>query len=811
MIENGFRLLMYNAVILLITALLFDITKIQWRQNLIGFQRIIVGLILGFIGIMLMNNPWNFASEIIFDIPSILLSVSGLFFGVVPTIIAVVMTSVMRYVQGGVAVWTGISMIIATGGIGIAWRYLRKKNIDQISIIELYLFGLVNHVVMLLLMLTLPREIALNVLVTSSLPVLLIYPIATSLLGFVLVNRAQREKIYHNLQVREEQLSLAVQAANIGFFDKNLKNGNTQISPEWKNQLGFDADEIRDDDLEWEIRLHPEDKEKTIREINSVFEGSENFYETTFRLKHKNGSYRWILSRGSIHRDEDGKALQVIGCHVDVTALKEFEQALVTNERRFRGLAESSQDIITLFDKNYRIEFVNRAGLELTGEKMPAIHGKRLEDVFSEKRLIDNLINDLENVILTGKPASRIGIWPIKNAKNEDRNLMMDWRLTPVRNSEGQIEWILGIARDITNLMETEAALKKSEEKFRRIFETSGLGISLTDLDGNFLSGNPAILRMLGYSQKEYVKLNIRDVSFPEDVDEDVKLIEEYKTGIRESFSIEKRMLRKTGEIFWASLISTLVRDEFGKPLFTIGMMEDITSRKIAEEKEMIVQQELQDLLSKADQSRQALLSLIEDQRLAEIELKRLTSDLIIAYDTTLEGWSHALELREQETAGHSRRVVDLTLNVARRFGIKDDDLVQIERGALLHDIGKMGVPDNILLKPGALTEEEWVIMRKHPVYAYNLLSKIEFLKPALDIPYSHHERWDGSGYPQGMVGKEIPLAARIFAVIDIWDALSSDRPYRPAWQRDEILTYIRDISGKQLDPEIVDVFLDIV
>ncbi|HSM23290.1 MAG TPA: HD domain-containing phosphohydrolase, partial [Anaerolineaceae bacterium] len=289
------------------------------------------------------------------------------------------------------------------------------------------------------------------------------------------------------------------------------------------------------------------------------------------------------------------------------------------------------------------------------------------------------------------------------------------------------------------------------------------------------------------------------------------KLIEEYKTGIRESFSIEKRMLRKTGEVFWASLISTLVRDEFGKPLFTIGMMEDITSRKIAEEKEMIIQQELQDLLSKADQSRQALLSLIEDQRLAEIELKRLTSDLIIAYDSTLEGWSHALELREQETAGHSRRVVDLTLSVAKRFGVKGDDLVQIERGALLHDIGKMGIPDNILLKPGALTEEEWVIMRKHPVYAYDLLSKIDFLKPALDIPYSHHERWDGSGYPQGMVGKEIPLAARIFAVIDIWDALSSDRPYRPAWLRDKILTYIRDISGKQLDPEIVDVFLDFV
>jgi PAS domain S-box-containing protein/putative nucleotidyltransferase with HDIG domain len=356
-------------------------------------------------------------------------------------------------------------------------------------------------------------------------------------------------------------------------------------------------------------------------------------------------------------------------------------------------------------------------------------------------------------------------------------------------------------------LLETEAALKKSEEKFRRVFETSGVGISLTDLSGNFISGNPAILTMLGYSQSEYTTLNIRDVTFEDDVSINVQMLEEYKSGLRESFSYEKRLVRKNGEVFWANLISTLVRDEFGKPLFTIGMMEDITSRKIAEEKEIIAQRELQDLLNEADQSRQVLLSLIEDQKIAEKKLKKLATDLMVAYDSTLEGWSHALELKEQETAGHSRRVVDLTLTIAKKLGVSGDDLVQIERGALLHDIGKMGIPDNILLKPGPLNEEEWLTMKRHPVYAYNLLSKIEFLKPALDIPYSHHERWEGSGYPQGLAGKDIPLAARIFAVVDIWDALSSDRPYRKAWKREDILTYIREISGKQLDPEIVELF----
>ena len=150
------------------------------------------------------------------------------------------------------------------------------------------------------------------------------------------------------------------------------------------------------------------------------------------------------------------------------------------------------------------------------------------------------------------------------------------------------------------------------------------------------------------------------------------------------------------------------------------------------------------------------------------------------AYDTTIEGWSRALNLRDKETEGHTRRVTEMTLTLARRFGFTEEDLLHLRRGALLHDIGKMGVPDNILLKPEPLTEEEWIIMRKHPQYAYDLLKPIAFLGSALDIPYCHHEKWDGTGYPRGLRGEEIPLAARLFAVVDVWDALTSDRPYRP-------------------------------
>ena len=185
--------------------------------------------------------------------------------------------------------------------------------------------------------------------------------------------------------------------------------------------------------------------------------------------------------------------------------------------------------------------------------------------------------------------------------------------------------------------------------------------------------------------------------------------------------------------------------------------------------------------------------------------------DLLNAYDRTLEGWSMALELRDQETEGHTRRVAELTLELSQLMGFEGDDLLHIRRGALLHDIGKMGIPDNILLKPGALTDEEWQVMRRHPEFARQLLWPIEYLRPAIPIPYSHHEWWNGEGYPQGLSGDEIPLPARIFAVIDVWDAMRSDRPYRAAIPEDEVREYLLKAKGVHFDGRVVEAFFELL
>lgn len=207
------------------------------------------------------------------------------------------------------------------------------------------------------------------------------------------------------------------------------------------------------------------------------------------------------------------------------------------------------------------------------------------------------------------------------------------------------------------------------------------------------------------------------------------------------------------------------------------------------------------------------ILRLNRYRRLQEgrVELEETHRVLQDAYEKTMEGWARALELRDRETEGHTQRVIDMTISLANALDIKDEEeLRNIRRGVMLHDIGKMGIPDNILLKAGPLTDEEWELMRLHPVFAYELLHPIIYLRPALDIPFCHHEKWDGTGYPRGLAGEQIPIAARLFALADVWDALRHDRPYKTAWPLEKTIRYIQEQKGKHFDPQVVDAFLPI-
>jgi PAS domain S-box-containing protein len=809
--ETSFPALVYNASLLLALALLFDVAAIRLPISKTSLWQIPLGIVIGGIGITVMEAPWILVPGIVFDTRSIILGISGLFFGLIPTLIGMLMTAAFRIFQGGAATIMGVAVIISSGTIGLLWRHTLKKNISKISLKELYGFGIIIHLVMLVMALLLPWQTALSILSNISVPVLVIYPIVTALLGLLMVNRIRREQSSDALIESEELLRLAIEAGNISLFSTDLTTHQVIVSPEWKKQLGYGDDEITTDNLEWKNRLHPDDKASTIEVVNACIQSNESTYEIEYRLLQKDGTYRWILERGLVHRDRNGKAIRVVGTHVDITKQKEAAVLIQKSESRFRGLAESSQDYIMLYDRESRLVYMNSAGLKSSGFTENDIIGKTHREAGFGGELSNDWENDVNKVFTNGQTSQRLINWETTNGK-----VILDWRLSPVMGPNGEIDLVLGISRDITSLKIAEVQLQKSREQYRVLTESIKDVVWILDVETNlFRYISPSVERLRGYTVEEVISLPVADTIVQEAQDEMLKLIQSRKVAFingeieaNQFFTDEVPQSHKDGSIVWTEVITNYYRNEENGHIEVRGVSRDIGERRLAKEKMSGVQSELIRALKESDQSRRSLLSVAEDQKRTDEALRKSSEDLVNAYDATLLGWSTALEMRERETAGHSLRVVQRTLELANALGIDQQEMTHIQRGALLHDIGKMGIPDSILLKPGPLNDDEWVIMRQHPSYAYRLLSSIPYLAPALEIPFFHHERWDGSGYPQGLTGENIPFKARIFAVVDVWDALSSDRPYRPAWAEGAVNKYLRDQAGKQFDPKVVEVFL---
>jgi PAS domain S-box-containing protein/putative nucleotidyltransferase with HDIG domain len=330
-------------------------------------------------------------------------------------------------------------------------------------------------------------------------------------------------------------------------------------------------------------------------------------------------------------------------------------------------------------------------------------------------------------------------------------------------------QWVARVER-----IRMQRALLDSEAQFRLLAENASDMISRLSASGKMLYVSPACQTILGYPPEELKGTSSFDIIHEEDRQNVKNLFTGKIFEATRDATVTYRALHKDGDYIWLETSAHAILDpKSGSIIEVHSASRDITERKKAEKALQDAHENLQE-----------------------------------AYQRTIEGWVRALDLRDRETEDHTKRVTELTIKVARILGFSDEELSHIRRGALLHDMGKMAIPDEILQKPGPLNELEWEKMRQHPIYAYEMLSPIAYLQPALDIPFCHHERWNGSGYPRGLKGEEIPLVARLFAIIDVWDALCSDRPYRKSMPKAEVISYLREKSGELFEPRLVDIFL---
>ena len=622
--------------------------------------------------------------------------------------------------------------------------------------------------------------------------------------------------------------------------------------PEWTMELisagCLDLTGYQPDDLLNNARvcfrdlIDPADREMVWETIQEGLQ-KHQAYELTYRLINMEGHPRWILEKGVGIYNAEQEVIAIEGFVTDINQQKRQERELsviaqvsfalrsASNEKEMLPvildqmvrLLDAEGGALELFDSVHDesiIELTCGSFQKLQNLRFSPKFGERSNFVTQSKSFLQNVVDPQKNLFPEQVITSHSLAAAPMIAQGEFIGILWIGRGRSI--SENAVRSLSAIADIAANAIHRARLFDQTELRLQRL-----IGLRTIDLSINQDPDLPSKLKVLLEQSIKLLNVDLAHLCLIDLKNKNIELqagIERTENGFKtaklkfDTAALCNSLQPDKGSTQVKNLCARLNQEPWLAQLKTQGYKAYYLTPLIGKnEVNGIFQVFLKSPLT-PDQdwleffetlAGQAIIAIGEDHLLRD--LKRSNLELHQAYDETIEGWSNALDLRDKETEGHSQRVTHLTITLAKKLGVKDEDLVNIRRGALLHDIGKMGVPDNILMKPDRLSEGEWEIMRKHPVYALKLLSPIDYLHPALDIPYGHHEKWDGSGYPQGLSGKEIPLAARIFAVVDVFDALTSDRVYRSALSREYAISYIQEQSGKHFDPMIADLFVQMI
>ncbi|MFN8412903.1 MAG: GAF domain-containing protein [Anaerolineales bacterium] len=647
--------------------------------------------------------------------------------------------------------------------------------------------------------------------------------------------------MYRDLRASEEKYrALADNIPNVVFQCKNNSRYTfIYLNNAIEELTGYSKSDFLEKDLSFFDLYHPDDLKAmpTPKEDNTV-EINRKPFHITYRIHHKSGEWRWVDEWGTGITNSNGKVEYLEGIMVDITERKQHErerEGIIAVSAALRQ-ANTRKEILNIIIDQL-INLFQADGVLLA---LPTLESSEI----GKGSVIERMRG------LSISPWKKVCNWVIENKKTyinnhkglnsifDDQEQLEDsdciatvpliaqekaigalWLVRHTDISEADLNLLSAIADITANALHRVILHDQTKQQLNHLTALHQIDMAIT----NSLDSSVTINVILNHVKNE-LKVDAVDILLLSPVTRSlnyvaglgfktrnieksqVKLSEDFAgNAAQERRTISCPDLRQFQETF---IRSKLLADEefivhFATPLIAKGQVKGVL--EIFHRKPLTVDSDWINYFEAL--ATQAAIA-IESASLLE-NLQRSNTELMLAYDVTIEGWSRALDLRDQETEGHTQRVTEMALRLAEKMGMSDIDKLNLRRGALLHDIGKMGIPDSILLKPDVLQINEKEIMKQHPSYAYKMLFPISYLKHALDIPYCHHEKWDGSGYPRGLRGEEIPLAARLFSIVDVFDALTSDRPYRQAWSHKEAYQYIKKEAGKHFDPKIVEIFLE--
>lgn len=667
------------------------------------------------------------------------------------------------------------------------------------------------------------------------------------------IERKQAEQALREAETKYRTLVEQIPNAVTYIDSADPSIGTYYVSPQIENMVGFPPEEWIANPRAWHDHIHPEDHERILAADRHHDETGEPFGQE-YRMIAKDGGEVWVHDAAIMLRDEAGVPQYSHGIMVDISEHKSAEQELNRRVAELSALYKTTLDIINVRNLSDLLDKILMRSVDLLGGSSGVLYlcdpeSEQAQCVVSYKTSKDYTGTVLKYgegaagaVAATGEPliVDEYHTWDGRAEVFEEEQPFAEMVSAPML-WKGQVIGVIQVLHDMEkrkfseedlNLLisfanQAAIAVKNTrllEETQRRLEQISTLRhidqaiSSSLDLRVtlNILLGH--ILQQLEVDAAAVLlyRPELQMLEFVAGEGFHTQALQFTNLRLGEGFAGQAVLKQQTlhisdlGTLETGFLRSPKFRNEnfveyIGVPLIAkgnvVGVLEIYHRQSFSPDREWMAFLE-----TLAGQAAIAIdnVRLFEDLQASNMQLRQ-------AYDATIEGWARVLEMRDMETEGHSRRAVALTLDLARKMGIAERKLEHVRWGALLHDIGKMGIPDSIMQKPGPLTEEEWEIIRQHPKFAKKWLSPILYLKDALDIPYCHHEKWDGTGYPRGLKGEQIPLVARIFAVVDVWDALCSERPYRDAWPLEKVMAYLQEQAGLHFDPEVVDAFSDLL